>query len=121
VVLAGRVQPIHPNRRPVESRLQLVEGLRIDRLVDLHRPEHAILLEVAADGILINCVAPGIVDTDLIRNLPPEQLQTLCEQIPLKRVARTEEVAALIAFLASDECSYCTGATFDINGGWLML
>jgi len=77
--------------------------------------------EVAADGILINCVAPGIVDTDLIRNLPPERIQALCEQIPLKRVARPEEVAALIAFLASDECSYCTGATFDINGGWLML
>jgi NAD(P)-dependent dehydrogenase (short-subunit alcohol dehydrogenase family) len=77
--------------------------------------------EVAADDILINCVAPGIVDTDLIRNLPPERIQTLCEQIPLKRLARPEEVAALIAFLASDECSYCTGATFDINGGWLML
>jgi NAD(P)-dependent dehydrogenase (short-subunit alcohol dehydrogenase family) len=77
--------------------------------------------EVAADGILINCVAPGVVDTDLVRNLPPDRLQALCEQIPLKRLARPEEIAALIAFLASDECSYCTGATFDINGGWVML
>lgn len=77
--------------------------------------------ELAADGILVNCVAPGVVDTDLIRNLPPERVQALCDQIPLKRLGRPEEVAALVAFLASDECSYCTGATFDINGGWIML
>ncbi|MBI2925803.1 MAG: glucose 1-dehydrogenase [Verrucomicrobia bacterium] len=77
--------------------------------------------EVAADGILVNCVAPGVVDTDLVRNLPPERLRALCDQIPLKRLARPDEVAALIVYLASDECSYCTGATFDINGGWVML
>lgn len=77
--------------------------------------------EVAGDGILINCIAPGVMDTDLVRNLPPERLQSLCEQIPLRRPARPEEVAAMIAFLASDECSYATGATFDINGGWIML
>jgi len=77
--------------------------------------------EVAADGILINCVAPGVVDTDLVRNLPRERVRALCDQIPLKRLARPEEVAALIVYLASDECSYCTGATFDINGGWIML
>jgi NAD(P)-dependent dehydrogenase (short-subunit alcohol dehydrogenase family) len=77
--------------------------------------------EVAADGILVNCVAPGLVDTDLVRNLRPEQIQGLCGQIPLKRLGRPEEVAALVAFLASEECSYCTGATFDINGGWVMV
>jgi len=77
--------------------------------------------EVAADGILVNCIAPGVLDTDLVRNLPPDRLQLLCEQIPLKRLGRPDEVAALIAFLASDECSYCTGATFDINGGWVMV
>jgi NAD(P)-dependent dehydrogenase (short-subunit alcohol dehydrogenase family) len=77
--------------------------------------------EVAKDGILINCVAPGVIDTDLVRNLPPERVQALCEQIPLKRLCRPEEVGNLIAFLSSDECSYCTGAMFDINGGWVML
>ena len=77
--------------------------------------------EVAADGILINCVAPGCIDTELIGNLPPEKVQALCNQIPLKRLGRPAEVAALVAFLASDECSYCTGATFDINGGWIMF
>lgn len=77
--------------------------------------------EMAADGILVNCVAPGAIDTELMRNLPPERVQALRDQIPLKRLGRPEEIAALVAFLASDECSFCTGATFDINGGWVML
>jgi NAD(P)-dependent dehydrogenase (short-subunit alcohol dehydrogenase family) len=77
--------------------------------------------EVAADGILVNCVAPGTMETDLMRNLPPKRVQAICEQIPLNRMGKPEEVAMCIVFLASDECSYCTGATFDINGGWAML
>lgn len=81
----------------------------------------SIAREVAADGILVNCIAPGAVDTGLMRNLPPERTKAICDQIPLKRLGKPEEVAAFIAFLASDECSYCTGATFDINGGWIML
>jgi NAD(P)-dependent dehydrogenase (short-subunit alcohol dehydrogenase family) len=81
----------------------------------------SIAREVAADGILVNAVAPGVVDTDLVRNLPREKLEAICAQIPLGRLADPAEVAALIAFLASDECSYCTGAMFDVNGGWVML
>lgn len=81
----------------------------------------SIAREVAADGILVNCVAPGVLDTDLMRNLPPERTKAICDSIPLKRLGKPEEVAAFIVFLASDECSYCTGATFDINGGWIML
>lgn len=77
--------------------------------------------EVAGDGILINCIAPGPVNTDLMRNLPCERLEAICEQIPLKRLAEPEELAAFIVFLVSAECSYTTGATFDINGGWVML
>ena len=48
-------------------------------------------------------------------------LERQAARIPLRRLGRPEEVAAVIAFLASDECSYATGATFDINGGWVML
>jgi len=77
--------------------------------------------EMAADGILINCIAPGVLDTDLMHNLPTGRVEAICDAIPLKRLGRPEEVAALVVFLASDECSYCTGATFDINGGWLMV
>ena len=81
----------------------------------------SIAREVAKDGILVNCVAPGVMDTDLMRNLPPERIAAICEQIPLKRLGSAAEVASIFAFLASDECSYITGATFDVNGGWLML
>ena len=81
----------------------------------------SIAREVAADGILVNCVAPGPIKTDIQRNLPADRLKAACDQIPLKRFGEPEEVAAVIAFLASDECSFCTGATFDVNGGWFML
>jgi 3-oxoacyl-[acyl-carrier protein] reductase len=81
----------------------------------------SIAREVAADGILVNCIAPGVVDTDLMRNLPPERVAAIEAGIPLKRMAKPEEVAATIAFMASNECGYATGATFDINGGWIML
>lgn len=81
----------------------------------------SIAREVARDGILVNCIAPGVINTDLMRNLPEQSVQAICDQIPLKRLGRPEEVAAVIAFLASDECSYATGATFDVNGGWVML
>lgn len=81
----------------------------------------SIAREVAKDGILVNCVAPGILDTDLMRNLPSESVKALCGQIPLQRLGKPEELAAVIAFLAADECSYATGATFDVNGGWVML
>jgi len=81
----------------------------------------SIAREVASDNILVNCVAPGVLDTRLMWSIPEEKRQGLCEQIPLKRLGRPEEVAHCIAFLVSRECSYATGATFDINGGWLMI
>jgi 3-oxoacyl-[acyl-carrier protein] reductase len=81
----------------------------------------SIAREVADDNILVNCIAPGVLDTRLIWDLPKKNREKLCQQIPLKRLGRPEEVAYCIAFLVSRECSYATGATFDINGGWLML
>ena len=76
--------------------------------------------EVVGDNILINCVAPGVLETEMMK-LAPDRVAAFTSNIPLKRLGRPEEVAALIVFLASDECSYATGATFDINGGWMML
>jgi NAD(P)-dependent dehydrogenase (short-subunit alcohol dehydrogenase family) len=81
----------------------------------------SIAREVAGDNILVNCVAPGVLDTRLMWNLPKAKRDGLCQQIPLRRLGRPEEVAHCIAFLASKDCSYATGATFDINGGWLMI
>ena len=49
------------------------------------------------------------------------KVRAICDQIPLKRLGRPDEVAAFITFMASDECSYATGATFDVNGGLIML
>lgn len=76
--------------------------------------------EVADDGILINCVAPGCIATELITSLPTERIQSICDKIPLKRLGKPEEVAAVVAFLAAEEASYMTGAVVDVTGGWVM-
>jgi NAD(P)-dependent dehydrogenase (short-subunit alcohol dehydrogenase family) len=81
----------------------------------------SIAREVAADGILVNCIAPGTLDTDLMRNLSPDEVKVITDRIPLKRLGQPEEVARLVAFMASDAFGYATGATYDINGGWIML
>lgn len=74
----------------------------------------------AADNILVNCVCPGQVDTPLTQQFPADKVQALTRSIPLKRMGTAGEVASVIAFLASDEASYITGATIPVNGGLLM-
>ncbi len=74
----------------------------------------------APDGILVNAVAPGAVDTRLIRMLPPEDQQATVDAIPLKRLADPREIARAVLFLASDANTYITGATTDVNGGSFM-
>lgn len=73
--------------------------------------------ELAGTGILVNAVAPGPVDTAMIASMPPEHVRVMLSKCPLGRVASPAEVAALIAWLASAECSYNTGAVFDLSGG----
>lgn len=73
--------------------------------------------EVALDGITVNCVAPGLVNTDIWKSLPEEQARDVIAGIPMGRPGETEEIAATIAFLASKEASYITGEEIDINGG----
>ncbi len=74
----------------------------------------------APDGILVNCIAPGSVNTRLMTNLPPESLEGAIKGVPLKRLADPAEIAQVIVFLASDGASYMTGATVDVNGGAVM-
>jgi NAD(P)-dependent dehydrogenase (short-subunit alcohol dehydrogenase family) len=75
----------------------------------------------APDGITVNCVSPGAVDTPMLRGgLSPEQLQGQVDQIPLGYMARPEDLAGPVVFLASDHASYVTGATINVSGGWLM-
>ncbi|MDO8187062.1 SDR family NAD(P)-dependent oxidoreductase [Conexibacter sp. JD483] len=75
----------------------------------------------AADGIRVNCVAPGMVESPMLRNgLPAAQIDGFVDQIPLGRFARPEELAGAVVFLASQHATYITGATLDVSGGLLM-
>lgn len=73
--------------------------------------------EVADRGILVNCVTPTVIDTPLIRALPPTRIRRLVARVPMGRMGQPEEVAALVGWLCSEECSFSTGAVFDISGG----
>jgi 2-dehydro-3-deoxy-L-rhamnonate dehydrogenase (NAD+) len=73
--------------------------------------------ELATSGILVNCVTPAVIETELLRELSPEAVRYMLERVPMGRAGRLEEVAALVAWLASDECSFSTGAVFDLSGG----
>ena len=78
--------------------------------------------EVAGDGITVNSVCPGLIDTQMIhRTIDADRMAAYARSFPIQRLGRTDEVAALIAFLASDDAAYITGASLDINGGDLMI
>lgn len=76
--------------------------------------------EVAAKGVTVNAIAPGIVETAMAGQIPENVRAQFLEQIPMGRFARPEEVAALAGFLVSDAAAYITGQTININGGWFM-
>jgi NAD(P)-dependent dehydrogenase (short-subunit alcohol dehydrogenase family) len=77
----------------------------------------SIAKDVAQTGVLVNCVAPAVIDTPILEGITQEHVDYMVERIPLGRMGTAEEVAALVCWLASDECSFSTGATFDISGG----
>ena len=77
-------------------------------------------LEGANKGITVNCVAPGFVATEMVEAIPEEILARIVEQIPLKRLARPDEVARVVSFLAHPASGYITGQIFSINGGLYM-
>jgi 3-oxoacyl-[acyl-carrier protein] reductase len=77
--------------------------------------------ELAPHGVTVNAVAPAAIDAPVLAEiLPPEQVETLTGSIPVGRLGTTAEVASVVAYLASDEAAFVTGATFDVNGGLLM-
>jgi NAD(P)-dependent dehydrogenase (short-subunit alcohol dehydrogenase family) len=77
----------------------------------------ALAKEVASFGIYVNAVAPAVIDTPILQQVPQTHIDYMVQRIPLGRMGRPEEVAALIAWLASDEASFTTGQCVDISGG----
>ena len=77
----------------------------------------AIAKDVAETGVLVNCVAPAVIDTPILDGITQEHVDYMIERIPLGRMGTADEVAALVCWLASEECTFSTGATFDISGG----
>jgi 3-oxoacyl-[acyl-carrier protein] reductase len=77
----------------------------------------AVAKEVVKDGILVNCVTPAVVETNILRQMTKEHIEYMISKIPMGRLGQPAEVAALVAWLASDECSFSTGAVFDLSGG----
>ena len=80
----------------------------------------ALAREVGSRSITVNCVAPGFIETDMTAKLTAEQRSALTQQIPLARLGTPQDVAAVVAFLASPGASYITGATLHVNGGMYM-
>jgi NAD(P)-dependent dehydrogenase (short-subunit alcohol dehydrogenase family) len=73
--------------------------------------------DVVGSGILVNCVAPAVINTPILQQLSQEHIDFMTSRIPLARVGEPPEVAALICWLASEEMTFSTGACFDISGG----
>ena len=77
----------------------------------------AIGKDLARTGVIVNSVAPAVIETPILDGISEEHIGYMVERIPMGRMGEPEEVAALICWLASEECSFSTGATFDISGG----
>lgn len=73
--------------------------------------------ELAETGILVNCIAPVMTETDLLKEMTPEHIAASKAKIPMGRFLQIQEIAAMVAWIASPECSFTTGFTFDLSGG----
>jgi len=86
----------------------------------MHGFSKALAQEVVKKGVTVNTISPGYVETDMVWAMKPEVLDSIVGQIPMGRLAQPEEIAGLVAYLASDEAGYITGANISINGGLHM-
>lgn len=80
----------------------------------------ALARESASKGITVNCVAPGYIDTDMMKTIPSTVLETIINSTPVKRLGSPEEVARAVMFLIDDKSGFITGETLSINGGYHM-
>lgn len=73
--------------------------------------------ELAKTGVFVNAVAPAVIQTEILEQVSKEHIDYMVSRIPMGRTGKAEEVAALVSWLASDDCSFSTGAVYDISGG----
>ena len=80
----------------------------------------ALAKELGPSGIRVNCVAPGVIETDMVKVLGEETLKDLAEQTPLGRLGKPEDIAAAVAYLASDKASFVTGQVLAVDGAFVL-
>jgi len=73
--------------------------------------------ELATDGILVNCFTPAVIQTEILQQITQQHIDYMLSKIPMGRFGEVEEAAALVAWLASEDCTFTTGAVFDLSGG----
>jgi len=73
--------------------------------------------ELATSGVVVNCVTPAVIETDILKQLTQQHIDYMLSKIPMNRFGQKEEAAALVAWLCSEDCSFTTGAVFDLSGG----
>ncbi|TSE35865.1 acetoacetyl-CoA reductase [Tepidimonas charontis] len=86
----------------------------------MHGFTMALAQELASKGITVNTVSPGYIATDMVKAIRPDVLEKIVAQIPVKRLGEPREIASIVAWLASDDAGFATGADFSINGGLHM-
>ncbi len=86
----------------------------------IHGFTKALAQEGAARGITVNAVAPGYVDTEMVRAVPPEVLEKIIARIPVGRLGKAEDIARTVLFLVADDADFITGSTLSVNGGQHM-
>ena len=86
----------------------------------LHGFTMALAQEVASKGVTVNTVSPGYIGTEMVRAMRPEALERIVATIPVKRLGTPEEIASIVAWLASEDSAFATGADFSLNGGLHM-
>jgi 3-oxoacyl-[acyl-carrier protein] reductase len=73
--------------------------------------------DLAKDGVIVNCIAPTAVGTDMVKAFPQKLVDSMIEQTPMGRMASADELSSMVAWMCSEECSFTTGGVFDISGG----
>jgi acetoacetyl-CoA reductase len=86
----------------------------------MHGFTMALAQELANKGVTVNTISPGYIGTDMVKAIRPEVLDKIVNTIPVKRLGEPSEIASIIAWLASNESGYSTGADFSVNGGLHM-